>query len=57
MCHQTGYLTLRLPAAEHPTPEEAQALQALREKLQAEIQVLALLYEQSWPAGINLADT
>ena len=39
------------------TPEEAQALQALRERLQAELQVLASLCEQSWPAGVNLADT
>ena len=41
MCLQTGSLTLRLPAAEQLSPEEAQALQALSEKLQAEIQVLA----------------
>ena len=33
-----------------PSPEEAQALQALREKLQAEIQVLASLCEQSQPS-------
>ena len=37
-----------------PTPEEAQALQALREKLQAEIQVLASLCEQSEPSPLLL---
>ena len=35
-----------------PSPEEAQALQALREKLQAEIQVCTSLREQSQPSRL-----
>ena len=39
------------------SPEEAQALQALREKLQAEIQVLASMYEQSQSCRLPLCES
>ena len=39
------------------TPEEAQALQALSEKLQAEIQVLASFCEQSQPCRLLLCQS